>query len=111
MPGRSPPTALPATDNYLATISEGAVKTGSAGRSGKALGSPTFSPPGGGFLTGEIIQRDRTQARRGLMDEHGVEAVPSVTLAVSKVQTANQLVSKCRRGTCREINYSVKLWN
>lgn len=59
MPGRSPPTALPATDNYLAKISEGAVKTGSAGRSGNALGSPTFSPPGGGFLTGEIIQRDR----------------------------------------------------
>lgn len=63
MPGRSPPTALPATDNYLAMISKGAMKTGSAGRSGKALGSPTFSPPGGGFLTGEIIQLDRNSGQ------------------------------------------------
>lgn len=65
MPGRSAPTALPATDNYLAMISEGAVKTGSGGSSGNTAGSPTFSPPEGGFLTGEIIQRDRRSGQAG----------------------------------------------
>lgn len=57
-PGGSPPTGLPATDNYLAKISEGAGKTGSAGSSGNTPGSSTFSPPEGAFLTGGIIQGD-----------------------------------------------------
>lgn len=34
------------------------MKTVSTGSSGNLLGSPTFSPPEGGFLTGEIIQHD-----------------------------------------------------
>lgn len=60
MAGCSAPTALLATDNYLAMISEGAVKTGSGGGgSGSTAGSPTFSPPEGGFLTAEMIQCDR----------------------------------------------------
>lgn len=37
MAGCSAPTALPATDNYLAMISEGAVKTGSGGGVQEAL--------------------------------------------------------------------------
>lgn len=96
-PRRSAPTALLATDNYLAMISEGAVKTGSAGN---AVGSPAFSPPEGGFLTGEIIQRDRSsgQARADRWTQLGgcLQVVP---LAAIRVQTANRVV-KCRGGTC-----------
>lgn len=63
MPSCSPPTALLATDNYLAMIGEGAVKTGSRGSLGITLGCPTFRPPEGGFLTGEIIQPDRNSGQ------------------------------------------------
>lgn len=111
-PGGSPPTGLPATDNYLAKISEGAGKTGSAGSSGNTPGSPTFSPPEGAFLTGGIIQGDSKsgQARADRWARCG-GCLQAVALAVSKVQTANQLVSKCPRRTCREMNYSVQLLN
>lgn len=112
MPGGSPPTGLPATDNYLAKISEGAVKTGSAESWGNTPGSPTFSPPEGAFLTGEIIQGDRKwgRARADGWARCG-GCLQAVALAVSKVQTANQLVSKRRRRTCREMIYSVQLLN
>lgn len=62
------------SDYYWAMISEGAVKTASTGSSGNWLGSPTFSPPKGGFLTGEIIQHDGNtgQARGDIKEMDGL---------------------------------------
>lgn len=45
-------------DYYLAMISEGTMKTAGTGSSGNWVGSPTFSLPQGGFLSGEIFQHD-----------------------------------------------------
>lgn len=82
------------------------------GSAGNAVGSPTFSPPEGGFLTGEIIQRDRSsgQARADGWTQLGgcLQVVP---LAAIRVQTANRVVSKCRRGTCSDRNYCFKPLN
>lgn len=112
-PRRSPPTAPHPqyltsycfSDDYLAVINEGAMKTGSTGSKGNWLGSPTSNRPEGGFLTGDIIQRDGnmgqsrgdTTQRDKLLCESSFRRslTSSCTIhVVSWVQTGDQPVSQ-----------------
>lgn len=77
----------------LAAISEGVMKT--TGAAGKLTGKPHLCSSEGGSLTGEIIQRDGTQAKPGTTHTRWMESVDEELCSRS---------TRCKKDKCRNAN-------